>query len=103
MKYEDIPASILAYSRKDKKLGIRTERVVGKYTGDTVALFEAHKSDHTTSLFIAFRSSVDNSEDNWFWWCPGNEGLAFMRDFIEYCAAIDKDNSIRRTRDPGVS
>jgi len=79
MKFSDIPNSILnVHNNYELQKGIQTTKVECKLRYPNCALFIAHKSDNTRTLFYARTGKRQTSDDNWTWFCPSEHEIHYL-------------------------
>lgn len=75
MKFKEIPSSILSCPNAyEISMGITTGKIECVLKKDNWAIFIAHKSDNSCTIFYARKGQ--RAEDNkWNWFCPSESEL----------------------------
>lgn len=93
---EIIPHILNGFNKYEKERGIKTVHVECSVRRENWAIFEAHKSDNTRTLFYA-RKGKRASEDKWRYFCPSeNEACLGLPTLCELYRLINHENSNRR-------
>lgn len=102
MRLEEIPDSILATENpREKEWGIKTTSVVKIFQLGGVAYFEGHKSDGTSTMFVAIRLAGKRNpyrNMSWRWFCPDKDQTLGLARFSDFYDEIERTNRIVRER-----
>jgi hypothetical protein len=93
--YESLISRIKKYSTRDTKLGLTTldVREILNEKDKGYGVFEALKSNNTSTLFLGLRTG--NDEDYWFFFCPNDNHIFFLTEELpQVYKIIDDHNKI---------
>lgn len=100
MKLEEIPNSILATTNQlEKEWGIKTTTVEKIFQLGGVAYFEGHKSDGTSTMFVAIRLAGKRNpyrDMSWRWFCPDEDQTLGLARFSDFYDEIEQTNQAFR-------